>query len=317
MALWVAFVFGVLSLHGVVAQKLTNHSIDDTDPMISYTGSWDPPYTSTIDYGGTHALGTKADSKAIFTFVGVGVYFVAPMLPHPLDCWIQLDGQPPEYVNMTHPRLSVVSTILWSAAELGNKRHELVITSGTAGYVYVDGFMYTSSSGDVEPLPISTPSTAILAISISTSITSILIIALLLFIFIRKRRVARLKAALSPFEHVDKSQSISTIETEGSKTTLCKSKGPLSVPQSTPAVAVVPPNIGHNSKGTRITSTPITNMRQVPNLQLSSRHEPPVRLPGALLQRRWSDQSLGISSQPLTGHRAPVGINDPPPLYST
>jgi hypothetical protein len=51
----------------------TNVTIDDTDPSITYEGTWDPlsdiAFTS-LDYGGQHHLSEKGGT-AVFSFTGL------------------------------------------------------------------------------------------------------------------------------------------------------------------------------------------------------------------------------------------------------
>jgi hypothetical protein len=47
-------------------------SVDDNDPSIVYTGSWDPDseHPSGLDFGGSHTLSADTTATATFTFTG-------------------------------------------------------------------------------------------------------------------------------------------------------------------------------------------------------------------------------------------------------
>jgi hypothetical protein len=59
-----------LFLH--VASALLNVTIDDTDPAIVYSGTWEPSasHLSGLDYGGTHTLSSDTTASATLTFTG-------------------------------------------------------------------------------------------------------------------------------------------------------------------------------------------------------------------------------------------------------
>jgi len=63
----------LLSLHDAAAQTLTNITVDDSDPKISYVGSWEPSsnHLSALDYGGSHTLSEDPNGSATFTFTGM------------------------------------------------------------------------------------------------------------------------------------------------------------------------------------------------------------------------------------------------------
>ncbi len=53
---------------GAVAQR--NITVDDTDPLITYTGTWSLSSPSELDQGGAHHLAEDDASSASFTFTG-------------------------------------------------------------------------------------------------------------------------------------------------------------------------------------------------------------------------------------------------------
>lgn len=72
------------------AQILTNITVDDTDPSISYSGAWEPSSThvSRLDIGGTHTLSEDANGFATFTFTGMSAGLWAHLSLHSLEVGI-------------------------------------------------------------------------------------------------------------------------------------------------------------------------------------------------------------------------------------
>ncbi|KAJ7894328.1 hypothetical protein B0H14DRAFT_3657618 [Mycena olivaceomarginata] len=130
-----------LFLH--VASALLNVTIDDTDPAIVYSGTWEP----------------SADSaaSATLTFTGVAVYYVVPRWPYAVSTQLSLDGGPGVVVNLTDPHASTTgdggsesaaASVAWAATGLTNTTHRLVLTMAPTGNVIVaDGFIYTVNNG--------------------------------------------------------------------------------------------------------------------------------------------------------------------------
>ena len=60
-------------LHDAAALTLTNVTVDDTDPRISYLGSWEPRFDlqSELDCGGSHSLSEDPHGSATFNFTGM------------------------------------------------------------------------------------------------------------------------------------------------------------------------------------------------------------------------------------------------------
>lgn len=70
MILWTLRILGPFAFFAcAAAQKPTNHTIDDKDPMVIVYGQCDL-YNSTLDYRGSHIIGTGDDSRVVFTFEG-------------------------------------------------------------------------------------------------------------------------------------------------------------------------------------------------------------------------------------------------------
>ncbi|KAJ7150514.1 hypothetical protein C8R43DRAFT_1191793 [Mycena crocata] len=136
-----------------VVNALLNVSIDDVNPMITYSGQWEASSThkSGLDFGGSHTL--SSDSKAKATF-GVAVYYLSARWPYAVSTRLSLDGGPTVLVNLTDPDTSptppggsqsALSSFAWSATNLANKSHTVVATIGN--FIIVDGFIFTVDNG--------------------------------------------------------------------------------------------------------------------------------------------------------------------------
>ncbi|KAK7058047.1 hypothetical protein R3P38DRAFT_3304330 [Favolaschia claudopus] len=134
-----------------VAGALLNVTIDDTDPMIAYSGSWDPSATH------IHTLSVDPTASATLTFTGVAVYYLVPRWPYAVNVQLSLDGGSGVIVNLTDPDASTTSpggsesakwSAVWGATGLTNTTHKLVLTMAPTGDVVVaDGFIYTVNNG--------------------------------------------------------------------------------------------------------------------------------------------------------------------------
>jgi len=162
----------LLLLHDAAAQTLTNITVDDTDPSVSYVGSWEPSasHLSSLDIGGSHTLSEDPNGSATFTFTGmsalvlkvfnskieltpfvaagVAVYYLSPKWPYTVNSYVSLDGGPAVLVDMTGPpanspngQETIASAPLWGVTGLTNGVHRVVVTIGPSGYAVVDGFM--------------------------------------------------------------------------------------------------------------------------------------------------------------------------------
>ena len=66
------FLFGLLTALPTLVRALRNITIDDTDSIIKYTGTWesDSGHYSDLDYGGAHTVSSDPTGSASFTFTG-------------------------------------------------------------------------------------------------------------------------------------------------------------------------------------------------------------------------------------------------------
>jgi hypothetical protein len=159
----------VLALaHDVVCSQYTNCTIDDTDPIVYYNGSWSEIGPTSLDYDGTHALSSDSGATAIFCFKGgyvstffqkhiqlglsgVAIYYMSPLWPYPVNSMLTLDGKAAECVNLqdlSRPETdggpeTVQSAPVWGIEGLEDVEHELVVSMCPGGqYVVVDAFMW-------------------------------------------------------------------------------------------------------------------------------------------------------------------------------
>ncbi|KAG7442438.1 uncharacterized protein BT62DRAFT_382540 [Guyanagaster necrorhizus] len=120
-----------------------NVTIDDTDPMIVYTGTWDASnsHISTLDFNGSHALSSDPSASATVIFTGVAVHFLSPRWPYLVNSTITLDGEDGTFVNLTDPNTEQTIggpeteryTAHWSRTGLENVSHEVVVSMAAAG----------------------------------------------------------------------------------------------------------------------------------------------------------------------------------------
>ncbi|KAJ6521559.1 hypothetical protein DFH09DRAFT_1331138 [Mycena vulgaris] len=158
-----------LPLFFYVVGALLNVTVDDTDASsITYQGPWES-YRSSLNYGGSHTLSTNSTATATFTFTGVAVYYLVPRWPYPVNTQLSLDGGQGVIVNLTDPNASTtfsggsesaLSSVTWSATDLSNTTHTLVLSMASTGQVIVaDGFIFTVNNGS-SPSSSSASSTA-------------------------------------------------------------------------------------------------------------------------------------------------------------
>ncbi|KAK6996672.1 hypothetical protein R3P38DRAFT_2565214, partial [Favolaschia claudopus] len=140
----------LLALFPATQCSLRNITIDDADPMISYSSGWagDSSHLSSLDYGGSLARNQNEPGWAEFTFTGVAVYYLAPRWPYFVSTRVGLNGLAPDLVNLTDPdaptkpwgaRETTKYSVLWSAKNLDNTQHTVRVSFGN--FIVVDGFM--------------------------------------------------------------------------------------------------------------------------------------------------------------------------------
>ncbi|KAJ6477862.1 hypothetical protein C8R47DRAFT_1288720, partial [Mycena vitilis] len=166
--------FLLLPLFFKVGSALLNVTIDDTSPLLTYKGKWEPSSThlSGLDYGGSHTVSGDAKAGATFTFTGVAVFYVAPRWPYTVNTQLSLDGAPPVVVDLTDPIASKTApggsesapfSVAWSQEGLSNTTHTLALTMASTGqFIIADGFMCVSFFDSACPADIVLPIAQIL-----------------------------------------------------------------------------------------------------------------------------------------------------------
>ncbi|KIM22805.1 hypothetical protein M408DRAFT_332748 [Serendipita vermifera MAFF 305830] len=306
----------------VASQMLTNITIDDSDPMISYSGSWSTQYNSDIAYGGSYHSSNDSSASATLTFDGVAVYVLAPRFPDSVSIWIQLDGGIPSLLEMGirygMTTSTNVSTALWGVSGLSDTRHVLVVTGQTPSFI-TDGFIYTTQTKDATSSSSTgthlSPTT--LAVSVSLSVTFCFSLIIFIVIMIRRRRTAFAHLEVAPFPSVDDVQTTATPGIEATMTTH----------ENTHAAILTPglPPLHSDTTNEMLPSAERTN-RTPPMSGGSDNLTSPAatsksRFTGSHIQRRWSDQSLAHARH-LHLQRALLAVADsqveaaePPPSY--
>ncbi|KAG2089654.1 hypothetical protein BD769DRAFT_434848 [Suillus cothurnatus] len=137
--------------------KYRNITVVSTDPSIQYAGgNWSTCNTNIASsYDGTRNCSIAVGSTATFTFTGVAIYYIAPLIAN-VTTVLTLDSGSPVLVNLTEtPGQNTNWAVRWGASGLSNGPHTLVdygpsktITpSGTAGEV--NALIYTVVEQDV------------------------------------------------------------------------------------------------------------------------------------------------------------------------
>ncbi|CAK5274394.1 unnamed protein product [Mycena citricolor] len=163
-----------------LVEAFLNVTVDDTDSSIGYIGTWEPSssHQSPLDFGGSHTFSSDDSGKAVFTFTGVAVYYLAPRWPYAVSTRLSLDNGIATLVNLTDPDASTTppggsestfSSVAWSAFNLSNSTHSVVATVGIEGFIIVDGFMQVQPIDGFEGSS-ATPSS--IASQSSSSVTS-------------------------------------------------------------------------------------------------------------------------------------------------
>ncbi|KAJ7059542.1 hypothetical protein C8F01DRAFT_989234, partial [Mycena amicta] len=152
MSLFLPFLFFVLLLSKRALAALVNVSIDDTSPLITYLGTWEPDsaHLSSLDFGGAHTVSADLNASAVLRFTGVAVYFLSPRWPYAVTTQLTLDDDNTVVLDLTDHNASstppggsesVPSSIVWSATGLTNGLHTVVVRMASGGqFAVVDGF---------------------------------------------------------------------------------------------------------------------------------------------------------------------------------
>ncbi|KAK0468744.1 hypothetical protein IW261DRAFT_1345824 [Armillaria novae-zelandiae] len=129
-----------------------NVTIDDTDPMILYTGNWSGSRPTSVAFIGSHVVSSDPSALATLTFTCTAVYFLSPRWAYPMNSTVTLDGEGATFVDLTYPVGQSASpnggpepekfAVHWSRTGLENKRHKFVVSMAAGGWwTIVDGFM--------------------------------------------------------------------------------------------------------------------------------------------------------------------------------
>ncbi|KAG2127925.1 uncharacterized protein EDB93DRAFT_181398 [Suillus bovinus] len=141
------FFLGPLLFAPVLA-KYRNVTVDNTDPSIQYVGDWNQCSLNIgASYDGTRNCTGQQDATATFTFTGVAIYYISPLIGNRTTV-LTLDSGPSVLVNLTQAQGQNPNwAIRWGASGLDNGPHTLVnygssnTTSSAVGEV--DAFIYT------------------------------------------------------------------------------------------------------------------------------------------------------------------------------
>lgn len=148
--------FTLLALLGFhVALAFHNVSIDDSDPSVVYSGSWNvvlPGYG--MAENGTYKI-AKNDSQAYATvkFHGVAVYYLSQKWPFPVTTDITLDDGPALLLDLQEYReMGTIpeeeygqAVVIASATGLKNREHTVRLSVGIGEHsAVVDTLVYTA-----------------------------------------------------------------------------------------------------------------------------------------------------------------------------
>ncbi|KAF8165990.1 hypothetical protein B0H34DRAFT_794302 [Crassisporium funariophilum] len=167
--LFVAYLCQILRV-----RALHNVTVDDNDPTIVYApdGSWSETDFDLMNLGGRHMVTSDPAATATFVFTGVAIYFFSPLWPFRVTTAISLDGVAPTLIILTDDSVppdddgpeTVPSHVVWSAQNLENIEHTLVMSVGPGeDLAVVDTLMYSvldpddPTTSSITTLPPSTP----------------------------------------------------------------------------------------------------------------------------------------------------------------
>ncbi|KAF5321665.1 hypothetical protein D9619_000075 [Psilocybe cf. subviscida] len=166
----------------IPAMAAMNITIDNSDPSIIYSGSWEE-LPGELDFGKTHQLTGDPMGTAVFQFTGTAIYFQSPLWPFSLTTGISLDGEPPDTIFLQDPASvsspnpdggeTIASAVVWGRSGLLDTLHTLTMSvvpasDGSQSFAVVDALIYTSDD-ILAPSAPSTPTTSSVVLSITSS----------------------------------------------------------------------------------------------------------------------------------------------------
>jgi len=148
-----AFLIFVVIFSPNICLVYHNATVDDTSPLITYTGVWSPlsEDSNSLDYGGAHHVSCQPGATATFSFTGIAFYYMAPLWPYNVTTVVTVDGISTT-VNLQDPQTpqqpccdgaeTKPSQILASFMGLDNRVHSVVCSMEPGnGFVVVDAFV--------------------------------------------------------------------------------------------------------------------------------------------------------------------------------
>ena len=126
--------------------------VDDRDPAVQYTGSWQT-YESGSDYNGTETYSTVAGDKCSFTFEGTGVRYIGAKQGNTGKVKVSVDGEfmaeIDTYSNLgSDLKQSTIYSI--DGLEEGTHTIQLETSGGNADCIVVDGFEVLNDGNGIE-----------------------------------------------------------------------------------------------------------------------------------------------------------------------
>ncbi|TDL17654.1 hypothetical protein BD410DRAFT_843451 [Rickenella mellea] len=332
---------------------LANITIDDSDPKIHYSGSWEPDsqHISHLDYGGSHTVSSDPNGFATFTFTGVAVYYLSPLWPYPVNTSLGLDDAYPVVLDLMDKTVTPTeggaettqSQVVYAFTGLPNTQHTLTVTMDTSGgqYIIMDGLIYTvidnstsvqsTSPPAISPtLTQSDSSRKIVVIAASVGAVAIVLIALVVAFIIWQRK------GRQRCHHIHNLLDTDTIRSYSPSPMTCQLGGPNCVPSSSSAtqptyhdvdspISAIHPEVGSDTQYHRVfpypavlsTSAPTKSPLPLPALSgfSGSQYE---RDPSESLERPHLDKDdHSQNSNRLTYTReGELVIHAAPPAYS-
>ncbi|KAJ6586548.1 hypothetical protein B0H10DRAFT_1761018, partial [Mycena sp. CBHHK59/15] len=113
--------------------------VDERDPLVRYTGSWNNAGTP-AEFQGTTRWSATQGSTASFTFTGTSVLYYGGATGQPISASIVLDGAPPVLFSPPSGSLQTTNNLIFSSGDLSDGGHTLVVTAENGNPVWVDYF---------------------------------------------------------------------------------------------------------------------------------------------------------------------------------